>query len=192
MPALFDVPGWSVPSAPVSTQRQSKKRKRAASSEEQDLLRTAQANLDKLIGSLGGSDDAGGGSLKKKRKAKLDKPTSRSSHRDQRGKALHPPGKPRNQTVPVITSNEAALPRKNVKKKKAKQVVQPTNISEHSVAVQATAGLTSLQQSLKKSLDGARFRFVLASVEIYRIDLSDDLDCSMKPCTSQVVSTQSR
>lgn len=149
MPALFDVPGWSVPSAPVSTQRQSRKRKRAASSEEQDLLRTAQANLDKLIDSLGTGD---GGSLKKK--------SNKSSHRDQHPKA---PGKPHNQSVtPVsVVDPPTTSSKKNVKKQKKKQTVQPISTSEHSAA-----GLTSLQQSFKKSLDGARFRSVLASRDL--------------------------
>lgn len=173
MPALFDVPGWSVPSNPVSTQRQSKKRKHAASSEEQDLLRAAQVNLDKLIDSLGGNaaNDAGDGSSKKKRKKKPHKPTSQPSHSDQRREDLHPPGKPRSQAkaaVPTVdpptTSNEAALPRKKAKTKNAKHVVQPTKISEHSAIVQDTGSLTPLQRNLRKNLDGARFRFVPSSV----------------------------
>lgn len=168
MPALFDVPGWSVPSAPVSTQ-QSKKRKRAAGSEEQELLRNAQANLDKLIDSLGGSaDDAGDGSPKNKNKKKLNKPTSKPSHRDQHGEGLHAQGKPHSQAknsapsaVDLSTSaNKAALPSKKAKKKNAKRVVQPTDTPGHSAAVRDSS-LTPLQRGLKKSLDGARFRFVL-------------------------------
>ena len=176
MPALFDVPGWSVPSAPVPDQRQSKKRKRAAIPEEQDLLRTAQANFDRLIESLGDdagpSDSTGGISLKKKTKTKHNKP--QSSHDDQRKKSLHPPGEMHDQIAtsvpsvnPPATSNKEVLPRKNAKKKNGKQGVPPTSRSEPSVAVQDTAGLTSLQQSLRKGLDGARFRFVLPSVEIH-------------------------
>ena len=180
MPALFDVPGWSVPSAPVSTQRQSKKRKHAASSEEQDLLRNAQVNLDKLIDSLGGgADDAGDGpSSKKKKKKNVNKPTSQPSRRDQRGEDLHPHGKPHSWTKasvpsaedPSTTSNTAALPSKKARKKNAKRVVQPTDIPKHSVAVQETGSLTPLQRSLRKSLDGARFRFVLECTEIHWAD----------------------
>ncbi|KAH0840082.1 putative uracil phosphoribosyltransferase [Lanmaoa asiatica] len=171
MPALFDVPGWSVPSVPVSIQHHSKKRKRAASSEEQALLRTAQANLDKLVDSLGGSaafgKDAGDGSSKKKRKRKLNKPTSQPSHCDQRGEDLHPPGKLHRQAKalvpsvdPPTASHKAALPRKKAKKKNAEPVVQPTNVSEHYAGVQDTDGLTPLQRSFKKTLDGARFRLL--------------------------------
>lgn len=171
MPPLFNVPGWSVTSDPVSTQHHSKKRKRTASSEEQDLLRNAQANLDKLIDSLGGSD----GSSKKKRKRKLNEPTSQPSPSDQRREVLHPPGKSHSQAKDAVpttvdsptTSGKATLPRKKAKTKNAKHVVQPTNTSEHSVVVQDTGGLTLLQRSLKKSLDGARFRFVLTSVETH-------------------------
>ncbi|KAF8558827.1 hypothetical protein OG21DRAFT_1454778 [Imleria badia] len=173
MPALFDVPGWSVPSAPVSTQRQSKKRKRAASSEEQELLRNAQANLDKLIDSLGGSNDADDRPSKKRSKKKFNKPTSQPQppHRDQhrRGEGrdgVRPQGTPHKQTkapVPLAvdsstTSNKAALPSKKGKKKNAKHVVQPTDIPEPSAVVQDN--LTPLQQDLRKSLNGARFRLL--------------------------------
>lgn len=184
MPALFDVPGWSMPSAPVSTQRQSKKRKHAASSEEQDLLRNAQVNLDKLIDSLGGSaDDAGDGSSRKKKKA--NKHTSRPSHRDQRGEDLHPQGKPHSQAKasvhspedPPATSNKAALPSTKARKKNTKPVVQPKGTPEHSAISQDAGSLTPLQRSLRKSLDGARFRFVLEPMEIRWVDPSDDLDC---------------
>lgn len=178
MPALFDVPGWSMPSDPISTQRQSKKRRRAASSEEQDLLRTAQANLDKLINSFEGSaasnDDAGDKSSKKKRNRKLNRPTSQPSHSDHRGDDLHPPVKTRRQAknpVPLVdpptTSNKADLLRKKAKAKNAQREAQPTDRSEDSATVQDTGGLTPLQRNLKKSLDGARFRFVLTSVEIH-------------------------
>ncbi|KAG6378874.1 methyltransferase-domain-containing protein [Boletus reticuloceps] len=172
MPALFDVPGWSVPSAPVSTQRHSKKRKRAASSEEQELLHSAQANLDKLIHSLGGSttlnDDAGDGPSNKKKKKKPNKPTPQPSHHDQRGKVRNGPhsqGKPHKQAVPPATdpstaSTKAALPGKKAKKKNTKHVVQPTVTPEKSTAAQDTGSLTPLQRNLKKSLDGARFRLL--------------------------------
>jgi ribosomal RNA-processing protein 8 len=183
---MFDVPGWSVPSDPVSTQRQSKKRKHAASSEEQDLLRNAQVNLDKLVDSLGGSaDNAGDGSSKKKKKKKINKPTSQPSHRNQRGEGLQPHGKPHGQTKasvpsaedPSTTSDKAAWPSKKAKKKNTKRVVQPTDTPKHSAAVQDTGRLTPLQRSLRNSLDGARFRFVLEYTEIHWIDLFDDLDC---------------
>lgn len=176
MPALFDVPGWSVPSAPVSTQHQSKKRKRVAGSEEQELLRNAQANLDKLIDSLGGSaDDAGDGSPKKKSKKKSNKPTPQPSYRDQHSEGLHAQGKLRSQANasvpsavdPPTSTNKAALPSKKAKKKNTKGVVQPTDTSEHSAAVRDTGSLTPLQRGLKKSLDGARFRFVLKPFEIH-------------------------
>lgn len=188
MPALFDVPGWSVPSAPVSTQRQSKKRKLAASSEEQELLRNAQANLDKLVDSLGGSfsDDAGDRSSKKKKKKKLNKPTQESkSQPPHRHQGPLPQEKPHGQPevpTPAVDSStnseKGALSSKRAKKKKhAKHVVQPTDTPEQSAVAQDTSSLTPLQQSLRKSLDGARFRFVFRFMEIQWVNLCHDLDC---------------
>ena len=189
MPALFDVPGWSVPSAPVSTQPQSKKRKRTVSSEEQELLRNAQANFDKLIHSLGGNDDPNDGLPKKKGTKKFNKPTSQPSHRDQHQRGLgegregiRPQGNPHNQKKapvspavdPSTTSNKAALSSKKGKKKNAKHVVQHTDTPKPSAVVQDS--LTPLQQNLKKSLDGARFRFVPRSMEVHWVDLYADLD----------------
>lgn len=163
MPALFDVPGWSVPSDPVSTQRHSKKRRRAAGSEEQDLLRAAQANLDKLIDSFG-EDDAG--SSKKKTKTKPNKSASQPSRRDK-------PPSHKQTLAPTSDSTKA----KRVKKKNAAHAAQSTNESERPPAAHKTVGLTSLQQSLRKSLDGAHFRSVPISVGIYYIDLSSDKGC---------------
>lgn len=169
MPALFDVPGWSVgPSAPLPVQ--SKKRKRnTVNSEEQELLHNAQVNLDKLIGSLGGSaDDAS--KKQKKKKTKHNKSASQPSQRDQHAdRGPRSSGKARSQTKPspnppTTSDKKTTPPKKKAKKKDAKQ---PTaSVPEHSqAAVQDTDNLTPLQQTFKKSLDGARFRFVQTFVE---------------------------
>ena len=62
--SLFEVPGWSVPSAPVA-QGASKKRKRPQASKEDDdgvdeaqRIKSAQKNIEKLMRSLGAGMDA--------------------------------------------------------------------------------------------------------------------------------------
>ncbi|KAG9317613.1 uracil phosphoribosyltransferase-domain-containing protein [Chiua virens] len=166
MSALFDVPGWSVPSAPVSTQCQPKKRKRAAaSSEEQDLLRSAQVNLDKLVESLGGSagpsNDSGDGTSNKRTKSKKS-PSRRVNDQPQGGSRPQRRSKNKSKAVPTdapSTSDKVALPKKKAKKNVEQHVAQPTNAPEPSPAAD-TPGLTLLQRNLRKSLGGARFRLL--------------------------------
>ncbi|KAI0637944.1 methyltransferase-domain-containing protein [Trametes polyzona] len=82
--SLFEVPGWSVPAAPVA--QQSKKRKRPPPKEKESLddiddaqrIRAAQKNIEKLMQSLGASSDAmdgeeAGRPSKKKRAGKEKK-----------------------------------------------------------------------------------------------------------------------
>lgn len=78
--SLFEVPGWSLPNAPVA--QQSKKRKRAPVKEKDaddvdqaQMIKAAQKNIEKLMQSLGTSTDAleegeSGRSTKKQRPSK--------------------------------------------------------------------------------------------------------------------------
>ncbi|KAF9247149.1 methyltransferase-domain-containing protein [Melanogaster broomeanus] len=174
---LFEVPGWSMPSEPVSTtQRPSKKRKRAGS---QDLvqLRSAQVNIDKLINTLGrgtSSHDDESRTLKKKKKNKTtSRPSDDQGREDPRPPKKHGKAKPPvTSTVPTPAPNAGTLPNKKPKKKtsKTESVPQPTlsvNSKPPSTA-RDTTGLTSLQRNMKKSLDGARFRLINES--LYKSD----------------------
>ncbi|KAH9894406.1 methyltransferase-domain-containing protein [Cubamyces lactineus] len=59
--SLFEVPGWSVPPAPVSQPNKKRKRpstKGADDIDEAQMIKTAQKNIEKLMRSLGASTDA--------------------------------------------------------------------------------------------------------------------------------------
>ncbi|KAF8843193.1 hypothetical protein BDN67DRAFT_964848 [Paxillus ammoniavirescens] len=158
--ALFEVPGWSISSQPISTQHSSKKRKRAGS---QDLqLRSAQVNLDKLINTLGDAPKKN----KKKSNQRTSQPSDHQAGENPRalkkhGKAKHSVASP----VQTSTSNTDASPKKNAKKKKpkAESAPQSTLFEENSRLPNTTrgnTGLTALQRNMKESLDGARFRLI--------------------------------
>ncbi|KIL00275.1 hypothetical protein PAXRUDRAFT_821814 [Paxillus rubicundulus Ve08.2h10] len=152
--ALFQVPGWSVSSQPLSTtQRSSKKRKRAGS---QDLgqLRSAQVNLDKLINTLGDRAAHHDGDVPNKNKNKPNQRTSQPSRKNPCASKKH--GK---------ATNSGAPPKKNANKKKTKaeSTPQPASFERNSKFPTTTRGntsLTALQRNMKESLDGARFRLI--------------------------------
>ncbi|KAF9222074.1 hypothetical protein BS17DRAFT_796869 [Gyrodon lividus] len=171
--ALFEVPGWSMPSEPVSTQRPSKKRKRAGSQlEDLDQLRSAQVNFDRLINTFGdGTAPHGGDSRapKKNNNKKLNKGTSQPSsvQAGEEPRASKKHGKTKHSVasaVPTPTPNTGAFLKKNVKKKTSKTegAAQPTSFEKNSklTTTACDSGLTSLQRNMKESLDGARFRLI--------------------------------
>lgn len=169
--ALFQVPGWSMPTAPVSTLPQSisKKRKRPAA-QDVDKVQFAEVNLDKLMQKLGGirdhdSEDKQGPN---KRKRKHGKTSQGLDTKD--GHAMSSKGK-----VKITSSlggssgvehsvKESSKPPKKMKQKKSKLDAGKPSSSEQqprvSPAVDGVSGLTSLQKGMKNSLDGARFRYV--------------------------------
>jgi ribosomal RNA-processing protein 8 len=172
--ALFEVPGWSISSQPISTQHPSRKRKRAGS---QDLqLRSAQVNLDKLINTLGDRATHHDGDAPKKKNKKPNQRTSQPSDHQagENPRALKKHGKAKHSVASAVqtsTSNTGASPKKNAKKKKpkAESAPQPTLFEENSrlpTTARGNTGLTALQRNMKESLDGARFRSVSQSREI--------------------------
>ncbi|KAI0722197.1 methyltransferase-domain-containing protein [Cerioporus squamosus] len=91
--SLFEVPGWSVPAAPVA--QSSKKRKRPAAKESDDVdeaerIHAAQKNIEKLMRSLGEGvgalDGESSGTLPKKQKKKHEGKEKARRRRTSRGR----------------------------------------------------------------------------------------------------------
>lgn len=148
---LFDVPGWSVPSAPLPAHAPSKKRKRHAS-HVQDDLQSAQENLEKLVQLLGTQETS------PSKKQKSGKATSQQAN--------HAKGKPartkRTGDQPQKPSPKHVDPKKkNRKQKESKDTAiigKADSRSKPSTSPQEKLELTSLQKHMKDSLGGARFR----------------------------------
>ncbi len=208
--SLFEVPGWSVPSAPVP--QASKKRKRPSTKEpdddvdEAERIHAAQKNIEKLMRSLGEGigalENEGSTSTDKKKgdgKDKKGRQTDervKGAERERGRKAERKAAKDGGQRNPSNQRKEASpaktqegpdvSPAKGKKKQKQKQKRKsvdaqsdkPTHedVSTPSVTKTPTPqavtssgkrkgkdaqqGLTSLQANMKKTLDGARFRYV--------------------------------
>jgi ribosomal RNA-processing protein 8 len=151
---LFDVPGWSVPGAPVAVPS-SKKRKRPQGL---DHIQSATVNVEKLMKRLAMEQthartkgDNGGASAdtdqhpKKKRKRIKDH-KAQPSHTPARGD-----GK---QSTPKKK-------RKDRQKNTGEKVTSSSSpASPHPPSQPSGNALTTLQRGMKQSLDGARFRYV--------------------------------
>ncbi|KAG6327658.1 hypothetical protein ID866_11431, partial [Astraeus odoratus] len=168
--ALFEVPGWTVPSTPVSVPAPSKKRKRRASHSPDDL-QSVQANLEKLVKILG--DDApnsdGRPSKKSHRKSKAQKGTH-DQEAPRPGKMGDPIAK---NTAPIT------VPKKKKDKKRRESKSMNTEALSHSISkpppsTQENASLTSLQKRMRESLDGARFRLI--NEKLYKSESSEALE----------------
>ena len=163
--ALFDVPGWALPQAPVSesstTASNSRKRKRPdTDSIAEKKSRSAEANFEKIVKTLTGKTSSSSISKKEKKKGK-DKDSKKSTLEDRKKLISHP--------MPLKTgaerrseSSSSLPPAKKVKTKHEKtaseeSLVKPNKGKEKEDA-QSNEGLTSLQKRMKESLEGARFR----------------------------------
>jgi ribosomal RNA-processing protein 8 len=148
---LFDVPGWSVPTEPSSSSsKKSKKRKRPRDDASSEKLESVQVNLEKLMDTL----DPAKRPPKKKHKGKGSAGSSK----------LQP-------TSPLLPPRADA----SLEKAKLKDAEKPSNKSKGAhttpkekgipkphnppgVADSVDPSLTTLQNRMKKKLDGARFR----------------------------------
>lgn len=173
--ALFDVPGWSVPS--TSPSKSSQKRKRPIN--DGDKIQTAEVNMEKLMHKLRG--DKGGADGNSPRPSKRHKRLGNddadkkqcSSHSRKDGGTTERREEKRSSTSMI------SRPKKmKAKKDNAKSVGQtapsPSLIRTKGpasftfqVTSSASAGLTSLQKNMKHSLDGARFRWVSYIFPVY-------------------------
>ncbi|KAI0363572.1 hypothetical protein BV20DRAFT_975557 [Pilatotrama ljubarskyi] len=215
--SLFEVPGWSVPAAPVP--QQSKKRKRAPAKEkpsddvdEAHRIQSAQKNIEKLMQALGAGSDAldgedSGRTIKKKRAGK-EKKGKGAQTEPERGRKAEREGKKADEQRAVSKEKKAtrelgatrgadqpqerAQPTQKKQKQKQKKAKRPDSVDarsdaslSHDAAISPVSlkfeavgqaaskklagkshegpkdeGLTTLQANMKKSLDGARFRWI--------------------------------
>ncbi|KAG1892629.1 methyltransferase-domain-containing protein [Suillus subluteus] len=182
--ALFEVPGWSVPTAPVSklAQSTSKKRKRPAA-QDADKMQSVEVNLDKLMQKLGSvgkhQEDKQGPKKKKKNHGKttggLDAKVEHATSNKGKEKVSSPPGGSiKGSAVEQSVKGGSGLRKKMIKQKKSskpdggKSEQQPQNVSP---TLDEVSGLTSLQRGMKESLDGARFRWI--NELLYKSDSSE-------------------
>ena len=91
--SLFEVPGWSVPPAPVSQPNKKRKRpstKGADDVDEAQMIKSAQKNIEKLMKSLGASTDAldeeDAARPPKKSRASKDKKVKGAAQEPERGR----------------------------------------------------------------------------------------------------------
>ena len=167
--ALFDVPGWPVPStAPAQS---SNKRKRP--NHDADKVQSAEMNMEKLMNKLKDKGAAGDSPRvpKKRKRSESDAGEGGEGTRQSRkGKGIAEWSLRRKDKKPstAMISGPKKLKRKKDHEKsvdyaasmpnltRAKSPVSP--ISRTSFTVGAPASLTALQKDMKHSLDGARFR----------------------------------
>lgn len=157
--SVFEVTGWSVGAKPVKETRgiPSKKRKRSTNEPQ-----SREVNFDKIMEKL--KSTVGVDETRKEK--------TKSTKRSKRGKSVRPksgtndvgelnisrpkPLKPR-----ISVDEESARPAKKTRR----DSVSPTSIvstlsSSLPASAPALANLTLLQQGMRRSLDGARFRSV--------------------------------
>lgn len=182
--SLFDIPGWSVQDAPVRQASAARKRKRPSDADPASSAKmdSAKRNMDKAIASIATGMDAIDRAEKKKEK-RLEKmravvkshPPAKSPKQNANG-ANQSKGKLTGEgsggkhakeplAGPSKTKDNTTRPTKKQKKGKpnadASQEMQesPTASSVPPKGKpKAAQGLTTLQASMKHSLDGARFR----------------------------------
>ncbi|KAJ3517989.1 hypothetical protein NLJ89_g171 [Agrocybe chaxingu] len=167
--SLFQVPGWSMASAPVREEPQHASKKRKRPSADTHRLEAAEVNIDKLISKLAhpqpGENPANskgkakaqdpGRNARFRKKQKLvadsaDAPEKRPSASSSEGKA--PPSSPtksKRERKKIAKSNPPAT---EVTSKRAR----PSSPQQEA----ASSRLTALQKGMKESLDGARFRLI--------------------------------
>ena len=176
---LFEVPGWDTPKeGPSSTP--SKKRKRPSSADD-SKLQAAHVNLEKLVKKLDRKDNHDESHKKRKSDASSERP------RDERTETKKPKGKshvdqqrPSSGSSKITAESDHVSSRDRVstesnppkdkdrkRKRKNKQLSSERSSDhvhdypKHAKTAQpqdSPSQLTSLQENMKKSLDGARFR----------------------------------
>ncbi|KAI0321869.1 methyltransferase-domain-containing protein [Amylostereum chailletii] len=171
--SLFEVPGWSVPSAPV--QDRSRKRKRPIQvTDDTGKVHTAEINVEKLMkkmdAAVGPSDERAGSSRGKKR-TKRDaspadgskKPRQKSGSRQAGQKdgvvANKTPKTPHGRVDAVNREDSASMKSKKVKQRD-KEAPSTHSTPTSKAHASPDKNLTALQSGMKNSLDGARFRWI--------------------------------
>lgn len=168
---LFDVPGWTVASEPVKepATTTSKKRKRPVDHDE-DKVSAVQMNLDKLMDTLkeGGEGSHEKSKRKRNKGRKSDNEARKAVVEDKQPKHAErrqDPSLQKKKGEQDIVPDEAPSKklRERKKTKKGDPDAQPavnTDNTKGIVGIPPPGGLTTFQNRMKQSLDGARFRYV--------------------------------
>ncbi|KAH8106071.1 methyltransferase-domain-containing protein [Cristinia sonorae] len=176
--ALFEVPGWSVPDAPVATG--SKKRKRPAN--DGDKLHTAEINMERLMSKLGDGPRKAAENKSTKKKNKKQKGKQSGPQQDAaesstgpcaKATVSDPPSKKPKPNSPAgaplvhkdkPSTSKAAKKNKKRSSESATEIVAvrtaPLPKASHSTNGSSRSGLTKMQAKLQDSLHGARFRWI--------------------------------
>jgi ribosomal RNA-processing protein 8 len=158
---MFEVPGWTVGAAPVkeNTSTPTKKRKRPATNDHQTLEVNFDKIMEKLKSTVGTDEkvkEQRKKSPKKNRRKSKDRPKSGVSDVGSLNISRPKPLKPR-----LSVDEEDNRPAK--KARTHRDSVSPRTIAStltHTPSTSSGPKLTALQQGMKQSLDGARFRSV--------------------------------
>ncbi|KAF9263536.1 hypothetical protein L218DRAFT_927209 [Marasmius fiardii PR-910] len=159
---LFDVPGWSLPEAPVAESSantsNSRKRKRPDNDTNSDKnIRSAEVNLEKIVKTLTGKSTTFPGYKKQKIKK-----SSKKKIMEDKKKSISLP-MPLKGAVETRSESTASLPPTKKAKTKHKDsefqesFVKPAKVVED---YHSNNSLTTLQKNMKQSLEGARFRLI--------------------------------
>ncbi|EGO01861.1 hypothetical protein SERLA73DRAFT_177408 [Serpula lacrymans var. lacrymans S7.3] len=163
--ALFEVPGWSLPSAPVTSSSQSTSKKRKRPADDGHKLESATVNLDKLMKTLEGKDSVSSQASKKKKKtqkANVGGKQSRPSKESNMKQSSPVAKSTARQDIPHNPDKDSRKGKKNKNKSKPDVTVPPKKPSTK-IDVSLShddSSLTTLQKGMKGSLDGARFRWI--------------------------------
>ncbi|KAI0053072.1 hypothetical protein FA95DRAFT_1552962 [Auriscalpium vulgare] len=170
--ALFQVPGWSVPAAPVT---ESKKRKRPAhDTATPEKITTAQVNVEKLMKRLSGGGERAQKNTKRTERPPRDK-KSNLAVRTGEGTEVKESGRQKerrtkrsavgNHPAADATTRPPINPPSKKKPKKSRDKDGPRHAAAQSpnyeqAETTPAAKLTTLQSGMKQNLEGARFRWV--------------------------------
>jgi len=155
-PPLFDIPGWSVPTEPSSSSSSKKSRKRKKPHDDDassGKLESAKVNLDKLMGTLDRADPVKRPPRKKHKGKKSAGSLEGATDNDS---ATAPPKPPPEKTERKDVKKPSKKPKGTQTTPKEKGRSRPQHPPK--VADSADPNLTTLQNRMKKKLDGARFR----------------------------------
>jgi len=156
--SLFVVSGWNAPTKVAAAEVvNSKKRKRAVVADEDAKVQTATVNLEKLMRKLDTVD------ARTRTKGKKHEKETKGSRETLNSPAVlvKPSKEVKQQTKPSQVKETKQQPKKK-KQNDMKRVVEQVPTKRQAAAPvskeEAPTGLTALQNSMKSSLEGARFR----------------------------------
>ena len=157
-PHLFEVPGWSVPAEPSSSSpKKSKKRKRPHDNDgSSEKLESIQVNLEKLMDTLERGDSVKR-PPRKKHKGKKS-PGSSEGVADNKPTTATPPKVSPEKAKPKDVKKPPVKPMGTQTTPKEKGGPKPQHHDPPRVTDCVGPNLTTLQNRMKKKLDGARFR----------------------------------